>query len=572
MRNFVNILQKGLLFFGLFLSLNMYAQKPMGEDSAKHPQNFRQFDNTPGKIRTDNGSSQLKNEPNTLNFLMSSNYQTISKMKKDSKELADEKRRKEAEFTHIKDSIELDKRKLESQNIRLENEKLIAASLLKENENKRNIFLFSLGIFLLLILILGLFFYVRFRYKQKTYDKLNAAYTEIRQTNKELIETTEKLKESEQFKQRFLANMSHEIRTPMNAVYGMTNLLLKTDITEQQAKYLTSIKKSGENLIVIVNDILDLSKIEAGKMELEKLDIDLHATIENIWNILKFKAEEKGLDLRYNINPDVPKFVKGDETRLNQILINLTGNAIKFTETGKVEINIELHKEENENKLVRFSVKDSGIGIPEDKLAKIFESFSQATSETARKFGGTGLGLTISKHLVELHGGTLEVKSESGKGSEFYFIIPYQEGMEISLINEKDTVSLNLNRPLKILLAEDNEFNQIVAVDTLDELFPGIQIEVVENGKIALDKLRETDFDLVLMDIQMPEMDGMTATRTIRETFPEPRNKMKICAMTAGVTKQEIDELFESGLNDYITKPFEPADLKKKIIELVNAG
>ncbi|MBX7182335.1 MAG: response regulator [Bacteroidia bacterium] len=487
-----------------------------------------------------------------------------------------EKIKKEQDLMTVsasKDSLEAISKELERQTILLENEKIQRDAALTEKElslekesNKRNILLAGL-IFLGLII---LFFYGRAVYKQRSLDKVNKAYTELRQSNKELIETRDKLIESEKFKQQFLANMSHEIRTPMNAVVGMTNLLLNTKLDEQQGKYLAAIKQSANNLLVIINDILDLSKIEAGKMELEKVNICLPEAVENVWNILRFRAEEKGLDFRLEFKPEVPKFVMGDETRLNQILINLAGNAIKFTEKGSVRILVESQGVEGEIHKVRFSVIDSGIGIASDKLDKIFESFSQASSDTSRKFGGTGLGLTISKHLVELHGGNLQVTSEFGKGSTFFFVVPYQLGKEQKTKIVVDEEKLNLDRPLKILLAEDNEFNQIVAMDTLEEIFPGIQVELAENGKIALEKLDAKEYDLVLMDIQMPEMDGMTATKTIREVFPSPRNKMKICAMTASVTRQEVEEFFANGLDDFLAKPFEPSELKRKIVKLVN--
>jgi signal transduction histidine kinase/uncharacterized protein HemY len=489
-----------------------------------------------------------------------------------------EKIKKEQAFLSVsasKDSLEMISKELERQTMLLEKEKLQRDAALSEKElslqkeaNNRNILIGGL-VFLGLII---LFFYGRAIIKQRSLNKVNKAYTELRQTNKELVETRDKLIESEKFKQQFLANMSHEIRTPMNAVVGMTNLLLNTKLDEQQGKYLAAIKQSANNLLVIINDILDLSKIEAGKMELEKVNISLHEAVDNVWNILRFRAEEKGLDFKLEIESDVPKFVLGDETRLNQILINLAGNAIKFTEKGKVKIRVENQGDEDEIRFVKFSVIDTGIGIPADKLDRIFESFSQASSDTSRKFGGTGLGLTISKHLVELHGGDLKVSSDYGKGSTFYFTVPYQLGTEQKTKLVVDEEKLNTTRTLQILLAEDNEFNQIVAVDTLEEIFPGIQIDLAENGLIVLEKLEAKEYDLVLMDIQMPEMDGMTATKTIRETFAHPRNKMKICAMTASVTRQEVEEFFANGLDDFLAKPFEPSELKRKIIKLVNIG
>lgn len=405
--------------------------------------------------------------------------------------------------------------------------------------------------------------------EQKLEDLVNERTAELRATNQELEITRDNLIETQKFRQQFLANMSHEIRTPMNAIVGLTNLLLKSELNELQEKYLNVIKKSGSNLLVIINDILDLAKIESGKMELEKVPFPFVSAIKNIQTILGLKAEEKGISMEAVIDPSIPEYVYGDETRITQVIMNLAGNAIKFTEKGGVKITVKSEKSDGENFSVRVGVRDSGIGIPADKIDTIFESFGQASSDTTRKFGGTGLGLTISKQLVEMHGGELKVHSVVGEGSEFYFTIEYKKAekpVDEKLDNFDDIAALNGK---KILLAEDNQFNQLVAVDTINDLFPDLQIDVAENGKIALQMVNDGDYALVLMDIQMPEMDGYEATRQIRK-LPQPKGAIAICAMTANVTREEIDACMEAGMNDYMMKPFTHEVLREKIIRNVS--
>lgn len=389
---------------------------------------------------------------------------------------------------------------------------------------------------------------------------------------KELAELDrQKAEQSEKFKQQFLANMSHEIRTPMNSVIGLTNLLVKSQLDEQQRKYLNVIKKSSENLLVIINDILDLSKIEAGKMVFEEIPFLIAESMDTAYHTLLFKAEEKNIAFHILIDPGVPPALLGDPVRLNQILINLAGNAIKFTEKGSVTISAkELSRQDNQS-IIEFSIRDTGIGIAAEGLNKIFESFSQASNDTTRKFGGTGLGLTISKQLIELQGGSIYVSSELGKGTTFSFKIPFhitteeETGKGKSVSNEINVEEL---RGIRILLVEDNAFNQIVAVDTLNDLLPEPVIVLAENGREALEKLSHEDFDIILMDIQMPEMDGFEATRRIRQEMPSPKHMTKIMAMTANVTKDEVDNCFSCGMDEYIAKPFNPQDLLGKLWKL----
>ncbi len=378
---------------------------------------------------------------------------------------------------------------------------------------------------------------------------------------------------SEKFKQQFLANMSHEIRTPMNSVIGLTNLLIKTPLENQQKKYLNVIKKSSENLLVIINDILDLSKIESGKLDFEQISFSLEDYVDTVYQTLKFKTDEKNLTFNFKIDPNVPKTLNGDPTRLNQILINITGNAIKFTEKGGVTLEIKELNRQGNLSMLQFSIIDTGIGIPEESIDKIFDSFSQAQSDTTRKFGGTGLGLTITKQLVELQGGNIKVKSELEKGTVFTITIPYLIGEDIDVgkrNNSENDIKPEVLKGIHILLVEDNPFNQMVAMDTLNDLIPEINIDLAENGKIALEMVCKNDYDVVLMDIQMPEMDGFEATGEIRK-MPPPKNKLKIMAMTANVTSEEITKCFESGMDSYISKPFDAQDLLNKIGALVKS-
>lgn len=393
----------------------------------------------------------------------------------------------------------------------------------------------------------------------------------IRQKERAELEKL-KAEQSEKFKQQFLANMSHEIRTPMNSVIGLTNLLMKSKMDQQQTKYLNVIKKSSENLLVIINDILDLSKIEAGKMDFEKIAFSLHDCLDTVYHTMVFKSEEKNLELKQIIDEKVPEVVIGDPVRLNQILINLAGNAIKFTEKGSVTIQIkELNRHDNIS-ILEFSITDTGIGIAQSQLDKIFESFSQASSDTTRKFGGTGLGLTISKQLVELQNGSIYVQSQPGQGTTFSFKIPYPIGNITDLNKPGSGIGDVLGEDLKgirILLVEDNGFNQMVAVDTLNDLIPELTVDIAENGIESLEKLRSADYDIILMDIQMPQMDGFEATERIRTDFKSPKNQVPIMAMTANVTQEEVEKCFNCGMTAHISKPFDPQELLNKLGQLV---
>ena len=350
-------------------------------------------------------------------------------------------------------------------------------------KKRENIYL-GLGLALLLLITLTTAFFLRFTQRSK----------------KHLEQQKLRAEQAERYKQQFLANMSHEIRTPMNAVLGMTHLLLDTPVSPRQQAYLTAIRHSSENLLVIINDILDLSKLEAGKMELEQVAFRITDVVQQVAETMRFKAEEKGLLLLTDISHHVPPVVIGDPGRLYQVLINLVGNAIKFTQKGKVRLLADQTEQGT-----CFRVADTGIGIPEDKLHKLFEAFTQADAGTTRQYGGTGLGLSISKTLVELHGGHITVKSEEGAGAEFSFVIPYKAGTEAMLPQEAQPVNHASLRGIRVLVAEDNEYNQVVVVDSLHNLVKDVQIEVAENGKIALQKLEAHDYDVILMDANMPK-------------------------------------------------------------------
>lgn len=380
----------------------------------------------------------------------------------------------------------------------------------------------------------------------------------------------QKAEEAKNFERLFLANVSHEIRTPMNAIIGMTGLVLKTPLNELQEKYINAIRVSSKNLLVLINDILDLSKIDAGKIELEKIGFGLNEITENVFDILHFKAEEKSLIFNIENEEGIPDILLGDPVRLSQVLLNLAGNAIKFTEKGSVTIKTTIKKRDEKTLLLNFAVKDTGIGISSDKIDMIFESFTQASSEINRKYGGTGLGLTISKELVEKMRGKIEIESQLGEGTVFNCLIPFDIGYSHEHTPDvAKEIPIESIKDLKILLVEDNYFNQIVAIDTLKDLIPGVHIDLSENGKEAIDKLSSEYYDLILMDIQMPFMNGYETSLYIRNEMSSPLNKTPIMAMTANAIGDEINRCFASGMDDYIPKPFVPEQLLVKIHNLV---
>lgn len=388
---------------------------------------------------------------------------------------------------------------------------------------------------------------------------------ELAQKEKEVAERTAHLKH------QFMANMSHEIRTPMNAIVGMTRLLLSKEPKQEQLRYLNAIQLSANNLLVIINDILDLSKIESGKIIIEHIDFSARDILQSVRDMLLLKVEEKKIGLHVIVDPDLPKRLTGDPTRLNQILINLAGNAVKFTEKGHVEIRATIQKKEGSKLWIKFDVTDTGIGIGPEYVDSIFDSFTQAGSDVTRKFGGTGLGLTISKQLAGLMGGDITVTSVLQKGTTFTTLLPFEEAEfqeEVKQSAQNPVMIAKLNR-VKVLLVEDNEFNRMVAEDTLKELMPGITLEIAVNGQEAVDRIRKELFDLVLMDIQMPVLDGFSATKVIRNTLPEPGRSVKIIAMTANVLQEDVKEYFEIGMNGFVSKPFQTDELLLKMDSVI---
>jgi signal transduction histidine kinase/CheY-like chemotaxis protein len=386
----------------------------------------------------------------------------------------------------------------------------------------------------------------------------------------QLIESKDIAEKAALTKSQFLSTMSHEIRTPMNAVIGFTHLLLQLDPRPEQMEYLKLLKFSAENLLVLINDILDFSKIEAGKIEFEEADFLIKDLVSNIRLALLQKADEKNIQLKLLVDDDLPDVVIGDPVRLGQILTNLISNAVKFTREGKVTIMASLHNKLNDRIIIDFEVADTGIGIAADKLDNIFESFTQAASDTTRKFGGTGLGLTITKRLLELMGSEIKVKSEIGKGSVFSFRLCLKSSSAhfTSYSNKRLRTEEKSLKGTKILIAEDNQINVILAKQYM-KLWD-IECDVAENGKIALLLVQTNDYDMVLMDLQMPEMDGYETTRAIRELPGEKFKKLPIMALTASAMLDIKDKAFIVGMNDYISKPFNPAELYRKIADNLN--
>jgi len=391
----------------------------------------------------------------------------------------------------------------------------------------------------------------------KVIDLLQTSLKERKQFEEELNLSKEKALKDLEIRKLFLANISHEIRTPINAISGMSGILADTPLSPIQTEYLDAIQSSSRNLMAIVNDILDMSKLESGKFSIEKISFNLRKLIEPICKVFGLKAEEKGVQLELDISPHVSNNLIGDPTRIAQIVNNLVSNATKFTEHGK--INVRIYKEAN---LTCFEVQDTGIGISEDKLKSIFEFFSQEDNTITRRFGGTGLGLAISKSLVEMMHGELSLTSEKGVGSKFTFKLELPEGEEEKLNLEKQGSARLDNK--RVLIVEDNELNLFLAVTVLKK--SGAIIYTAENGQVAVDLLKEQSIDCILMDLQMPVLDGISATQKIRN---ELALTTPIIALTANALESEKKKCLELGMGAYITKPYDPVFLIQSISNLI---
>ena len=381
---------------------------------------------------------------------------------------------------------------------------------------------------------------------------------------KEIAELSDKLKE------QFLANVSHEIRTPMNGVLGMAHLLGKTSPTREQQEYIDAIKISANNLMVIINDILDFSKINAGKIEFSETEFNIRDLIKGIVQILQVKADEKKIQIGCTLDYHIKDFLLGDPIRLNQILVNLMGNAVKFTEKGKVTLDIKVMEIKDNVCKIRFKVTDSGIGIPDNKLQTIFESFEQAENNK-RRYEGTGLGLTIVKQLVELQGGSIHVKSKVNEGSEFSIDMFFKLGNNqakvapVQIPDASESVDVS---HVRVLVVEDNKVNQLLVKNMLKK-FGFEHFDAAENGKVALGKLRENEYDIILMDIQMPEMDGYEITHEIRTRMRIEVRNVPIIALTADASEKEKVKAREAGMNDYVVKPYTPEELFSTLLKFL---
>jgi signal transduction histidine kinase len=393
---------------------------------------------------------------------------------------------------------------------------------------------------------------------------------DITAAERELARAKAAAEAANESKSRFLAAMSHEMRTPLNAVLGMNRLMLKTSLTEEQRRYALMIRSSGQALLELINDILDLSKIEAGRMELEIVDFSPSATVDNVMSLLSARAQGKGLTLELQVEPGLPLALRGDPTRLRQVLLNLVGNAVKFTERGGVQVSLRHRRLPDDKTELTIGVRDTGIGIAPEALPKLFERFVQADNSTARRYGGTGLGLAISAEIVGLMGGRIHVQSEPGVGSSFEVVLPLPAGDPEKLTQfENTTVDSapdKLASGLRVLVAEDNEVNQLLIQALLQDM--GHRCDIVTNGRDAVQQVQAAPYDLVLMDIQMPEMDGEAATRAIRN-LPGSAAHVPVIALTANAMLEDREAYLRSGMDDYVLKPVNPKQLQSAIARVM---
>lgn len=462
--------------------------------------------------------------------------------------------------------LEVKEARLQEQNaVALQNRKDIELLQLKnarqaaEVRNERQL---RYGL-LLGLLALGIFSFLLYRNIRQRI----MAQRQVEQQRAEIAAQNVSLEAANNYKSIFLSNMSHEIRTPLNSIIGMSDLLHETGLTPQQRSYSAVVRQASENLLAIINEILDFSKIEAGKMELHLQPFDLQKLLESQIQIMQLQATQKQIGLRLELDTGLPQYAIADPTRLNQVLLNLLSNAVKFTEKGQVLLRVQVQERLPDNRVkVLFSVEDTGVGIPPEKLALIFEPFVQAGEDTHLLHNGTGLGLAISRQLVELMGGQISVRSTAGVGSTFSFWLPLEE--TDALPAQASVVSGKRLAQLDILLVEDNQFNQMLATELLQKLIEHPQIQIASNGEEAVQAAANSRFDLILMDIKMPVMDGFAATRAIRAS----KNSTPIIALTANATSDEREKCLHSGMDDYVSKPISIQLLEEKIRRWSNAA
>lgn len=401
--------------------------------------------------------------------------------------------------------------------------------------------------------------------KAKEFEEKTSVIVDLERIKSELTASRDQAQAATTAKSSFLANMSHEVRTPLNGILGMSDLLLDTTLRKEQREYASAIKSSGEALLNLVNDILDFSKIEAGRLEFERVNFDIISTVQDVLKSFNVIALQKKLKLTFAMDLNTPPLVNGDPGRVRQVLMNLVNNAIKFTPQGSVHVKVSCLSDDSRFLRLRFDIQDTGIGIPAEKIGKLFQEFVQADTSTTRRYGGTGLGLSICKRLVEKMSGEIGVESEHGKGSHFWFtlLLPHAQEM-VDLSKVRATVTFpDRGYPWKILVAEDNKINQIVISKMLEKF--GLKADVVDNGKKVIEALRTQPYDLILMDCHMPEMDGYEATVLIRQD--SQHNKIPIIAMTANAMKGDREHALSIGMDDYMTKPLEVEKVRTILIK-----